>query len=54
MAMKIILVDDEGDQGKTLIDMETQDKDWEEDCYQLGCRVAREVARRYLESKEDT
>jgi len=53
MAMKIILIDDNGNQGKTLMDVEIQDKDWEENCYQLGCRVARAVANRYLEQKEE-
>ena len=27
--------------------------DWEENCYQLGCKVARAVANRYLEQKEE-
>lgn len=53
MAMKIILMDDRGNQVKTVIDIEIQDKDWEENCYQLGCRVARAVAKGYLEQKEE-
>jgi hypothetical protein len=51
MAIKIILMDDNGNQEKILMD-EIQDKDWEENCYQLGCKVARAVANRYLEQKE--
>jgi hypothetical protein len=53
MAMKIILIDDNGNQEKTLMDVEIQDKDWEENCYQLGCKVARAAANRYLEQKEE-
>lgn len=53
MAIKIILVDDSGNQGKTVLNVEIQDMDWEENCYQLGCRVARAVANRYLAQKEE-
>ena len=53
MAIKIILVDDSGNQGKTVLNVEIQDMDWEENCYQLGCRVARAVANRYLAQNED-
>ncbi len=53
MAIKIILTDDSGNQGKTLMDVEIQDMDWEENCYQVGCKVARAVANRYLEQKEE-
>ena len=52
MAIEIIVKDDSGNQVKTVIDIEIQDKDWEENCYQLGCRVARELAKGYLEQKE--
>ena len=53
MATKIILMDDSSNQVKTVIDIEIQDKDWEENCYQLGCRLAREIAKGYLEQKEE-
>lgn len=53
MALQIILSDDRGNQEKTLMDLEIQDNDWEENCYQFGCRVARAVANRYLEQKEE-
>ena len=53
MEIKIILIDGNGNQGKILMDVEIQDNDWEENCYQLGCRVARTVANRYLEQKEE-
>ena len=53
MAMKIIQIDDNGNQEEILMDVEIQDKDWEESCYQLGCRVARALANRYLEKKEE-
>ena len=51
MAIRIILIDDNGNQWKTLLDVEIQDTYWEENCYQLGCRIARAVANRYLEQK---
>lgn len=53
MASKIILIDDEGNQVETVIDVEIHDKDWEENCYQLGCRVARAIAKDYLAQKEE-
>ena len=53
MAIKIILVDDSGNQEKTVLDVEILDTCWEENCYQLGCKVARAVANRYLEQKEE-
>ncbi len=53
MALQIILLDDRDNQGKTLMTAEIQDKDWEENCYQFGCKVARAVANRYLEQKEE-
>lgn len=53
MAMKIILVDDDGKQGKTFIDIEIHDRNWEEDCYQIGCMVAKVIAEWYLKSKDD-
>ena len=33
------------------VDVQIQDENREEGCYQLGCRLAKEVAVRYLESK---
>ena len=53
MAMKIILVDDGPKQEKTVIDVEIHDRNWEEDCYQIGCMVAKSLGEWYLESMEE-
>ena len=53
MAMKIILVDEDTNQEKTVIDVEIHDHSWEEDCYRTACHMAREIAERYLKDKDD-
>lgn len=53
MAAMIILVDTDTNQVEKLADVSIQDEDWEERCYQLGCKVARGVATRYLEDKAE-
>ena len=51
MAKKIILVDEEKNQVKTLaqVDVNAQDQDWEEKFYQIGCKVAGELAIQHLD-----
>jgi len=54
MAIKIIIEDDDGRQAKSItVDGEHHDEDWEEECYQLGCEVAKEVAKLRLGSIEE-
>jgi len=53
MAKMIIMVDTDRDQVEKLADIEITDEDWEENCYRLGCQVAREVAVKYPEEKAD-
>jgi len=45
MAVTIIMRKDDGDQVEMTLDPEScDDSDWEEVCYQMGCRVARKLA----------
>ncbi len=44
MAMTIIIKDDHGNQVETCVELD-DDKSWEEKCYQVGCGVARSVAK---------
>ena len=53
MAKKIIMVDEDRNQVKKLAHVEIDDADWEENCYRLGCEVARKVAVEYLEEKAE-
>jgi hypothetical protein len=53
MAMKIILTDDEGNQEEILMDTEINDHSWEEDCYQIGCMIAKNIGKWYLKNKDD-
>ena len=54
MAITIMMQEDGVDQGETLtVSFECDDEDWEEECYQLGCKVAREVAIRVLGTMEE-
>ena len=53
MAMKIIIINDEGNQEEISIDKELSAENWEEYCYQVGCEVAKKVAGNYLKRKDD-
>ena len=52
MAMTIILQDSSGNQEK-ILEISVRAEEWEQDCYQVGCSVAKEVAIRVLESMEE-
>ena len=54
MAITIMIQEDGIDQGETFtVSFECDNEDWEEECYQLGCKVARKVAIRILEAMEE-
>jgi hypothetical protein len=52
MAMTIIIKDDHGKQVEISVELE-DDKNWEEKCYQIGCGVAREVAKLWMKAIEE-
>ena len=52
MTMKIILVSDSGKQAEKLIDDEIHDETLEEDCYRIGCKVAKAIAERHRRKHE--
>lgn len=52
MAMTIILTDDKGNQLKT-IKANINKQSWEDDCFTLGCELAKELATQYLKELDD-
>ncbi len=52
MAMTIIIKDDHGNQVETCVELD-DDKNWEEKCYQVGCGVARTVAKLWMKDIEE-
>ena len=52
MAMTIILTDDNGNQLKT-IKANINKQSWEDDCFTLGCELAKELATQYLKELDD-
>ncbi len=52
MAMKIIIEYDNEKQVEISVELD-EDKNWEEVCYQIGCKVAREVAMLWLKAMEE-
>ena len=53
MAVKIIIQDGAGDQIEKFTLTELDAKGWEEQCYQIGCKVARKVCTLLLSSLEE-
>ncbi len=52
MAITIIIKDDHGNQVETCVELD-DDKSWEEKCYQVGCGVARSVAKLWMKDIEE-
>ncbi len=52
MAMTIIIKDEHGNQVEISVEP-ADDKNWEEKCYQMGCEVAREMAKLWLQGIEE-
>jgi hypothetical protein len=51
MAVIIIIADENGNQLEK-INPEIKSENWEEECYQIGCKVAKTVASQYLQETE--
>jgi hypothetical protein len=51
MAVMIIIADENGNQLEK-INPQIKSENWEEECYQIGCKVAKKVASQYLQETE--
>ena len=51
MAVIIIITDENGNQLEK-INAQIKSENWEEECYQIGCTVAKQVASQYLQEIE--
>jgi hypothetical protein len=52
MAMSIIIQDEHGKQVEISVEFD-DDKKWEEKCYQVGCEVAREMAKLWMKATDE-
>ena len=52
MAMTIIIKDNHGKQVEISVELD-DDKNWEEKCYQIGCEVAREMAKLWMKAIDE-
>ena len=51
MAVIIIIADENGNQLEK-INAQIKSENWEEECYQIGCTVAKQIASQYLQEIE--
>jgi hypothetical protein len=49
MATEITIKNDNGRQVEITVELEN-DQNWEEKCYQVGCQVAKEIARQWVKA----